>query len=183
MFFKKRSKTIRIEPAKNSKQNQNPHPIWERESEWEKERESTITTTPNHHAIAADLQTTMLSPPIFSPYCWFLSPIHANLRDPQQKFKANQNPYLMWERIEVKEREDRNERERESTIVAAPNHHTITADLQSSCSDTTVASFDGFSLGFAFTGENLFLLFLFFFFFWLNSFFFNTTQVYTIKKI
>ena len=51
-------------------------------SEWEKDRESTIAATPNHHAIAVDLQTTTLSPPIFSPYCQFWSPIHVDLRDP-----------------------------------------------------------------------------------------------------
>ena len=39
----------------------------------------------------------------------------------------------------------------------------------SSCSDTMVARSDGFSLGFAFAGK--------------TSFFFNTTHVYTIKKI
>ena len=114
---KKRSKTIRIEPAKNSKQNQNPHPIWERESEWEKERIGMrererihhccrsklpchCRRSPNHHAIAADLQSML--PILISNPRWFERPTTKI----QSKPKPTSN---LRERIRVREREDRNE--------------------------------------------------------------------------
>ena len=136
---------IQIELAKNSNQNQNqnPHPIWERESEWEKEgirmrererihhrRHSKPPhhrrQSPNHHAVAADLQSLL---PIL-------------ISNPRQKFKANQNPHLIWqresewekERILMIERERIHHRRRSKPLChrrRSPNHHAIAADLQS----------------------------------------------------
>ena len=125
---------------KNSKQNENLHPIWERESEhpqshchqiathissnlpkinepkptsnlrerirvreredWnEREREPPIATAPNHHVVAADLQTTTMLPLIFSPCYRFQSPVHTDLREtPNQKEGREKGRWEMRER-------------------------------------------------------------------------------------
>ena len=107
---------------KNSKQNQNPHLIWERELEWEKERIEMRERerihhrrrskplchrrwSSNHQAITIDLQS--LLPILISNPRRSERPITKI----QSKPKPTSN---LRERIGVREREDRNERKREN---------------------------------------------------------------------
>ena len=119
--------------------------------------------SPNHHAVAADLQSLL---PIL-------------ISNPRQKFKANQNPHLIWERESEWEKERIEMREGERIYHrrrSIPPYHRCRSPI--AMLRHNGGSLRQVLLRVRFHWENLFLLF-----FWLNSFFFNTTQVYTIKKI
>ena len=145
-------------PRQKFKANQNPHLIWQRESEWEKERIEMRERerihhrhhskpphhhrqSPNHNVVAADLQS-------------LLSILISN---PCQKFKANQNPHLIWEKERIKMRERERIHHRRHSIPPYHRYRSPIAMLQHNG-----GSLRRVLLGVRFHWENLFLLFFFF---------------------
>ena len=169
---------------KNSKQNQNPHLIWEREREDRNERK-------RENPPSSPLQTTMPSPLIFKPpsYHHRSSVIAADFdlqstpiwETYNKNSKQNQNPHLIWERelewekerIEMRERERihhcrRSKPPRHCRRSKPPRHRCCSKPPHHCCwSPIAVLRHDGgwlwrVLLGVCFRWENLFLfLFLF----------------------
>ena len=125
-----------------------------------------------NNKIKTKTDSTTLSPPIFNPCCRFWSPIHADLRDLQQKFKANQNPHLIWERESKWEKERIEMRERERIhhcCCSKPPCHRHHSKPPHHCCQSPIAVlrhdggwFRRVLLGVCFRWENLFLHFFFF---------------------
>ena len=157
---------------RNSKQNQNPHLIWERESEWEEERIEMRERkrihhrrcskplchrrwSSNHHTIVADLQSTL--PILISNPHRFERPITKI----QSKPKPTSN---LRERIEMRERERiqhcRRSKPSRHCCCSKPPHHYCRSPI------VVLRRDDGWLwwvlLGVCFRWENLFLSFLFF---------------------